>query len=231
MIIFTEEQSKQIVDTLLSANNIYLQEKQEKSKKMVVSRGYSWVRSNIIDNTFVKAKLDFIFDSKIEKAGESWQYAKFYVQHEEYGKILLLIKKLPTLLQLSQYLLNYAKSNRSFINEITSLKDSKDVVDRMDENIQLSLDVFQDEDDIVNLDFDKFFVITYDLDEDGQINSVMLKVISERGEVYNLQDLSQYIYISSVSPIQIGNEEIKGLPEVIDNRVFYGVPPKEKEMK
>ncbi|MDR0300470.1 MAG: hypothetical protein LBI13_10420 [Streptococcaceae bacterium] len=233
MEIFTEEQAQQIVDTLKLGYNVYIQERLDKKRDMFASSGYAWVRGNIIDDAFVKANLGFINNPVVAIAGQSWEYVKFNVQHEEHGKILFLVKNGTRLntREPSGYLLDYAKANRSLLKEITTISSESDKNTNWNDGEQLAFDLGIIEGNDFEGDFDCFFILAFELGEDKQINSVAVTALDEQGSLHVLQNLSQYIQSSPIEPIQGKDEEIRGLGEELDERqVFgYGVPIEREE--
>lgn len=233
--VFTEEEAQIIVDTLLEGNNQYLQERIDKRKSMEVSGGYAWTRPNHLDDTFAKAKLPFISNYKVKKAGESWQYLEFHSNNAS-KKTMLIIKNRPRLEatferkghKQSQYLVDCAAINKEIA--------SQDKKTRAVETIQLEL--FADEPDFGDVlvqeqfkEFEAFYVIVYGVDEFKHISSVEVVMPNPYTEILEgVQDLTHCLEKTEI--VQLEAEELQQFPEEAPMlSEEYGYASKEQEEK
>lgn len=211
--IFTPEQSRKIVDTLIVGYNNYLNERITKYREMAVSDGYAWTKANHIDDAFAKAykkgELDFITDFNLERAGQSWGYLEFEGE-SRLGKTLIIIKNMTRLSQTfekssdrqpSQYLLDYAQISIPFIKKHIGDYDGfaeQVVLDILPvkENYHVPLETVREK-------FEEFFVIVYESNAYAQLQSVQVVVLNpENQQIVPVQDLTMYLAESSIPQVE-----------------------------
>lgn len=230
--IFNREQSQKIMDTILSGHNSYLELRLKMKREMEVSTGFAQTKSNFIDDAFAKAikskELDFINRFDLAKAGESWEYLEFRSQ-TDLGRVLLIVKNLIRLKQTfekrnnrkqSQYLLDYAQKCRKFLEDNIEQITFDSDLGISDNNSKITTDQFEN-----------FFVISYETDENKHIVKVEIDVLDPDSQVViAVQTLTGFIQSSSVE--QLSDDELRSINEIPvspDSPENFGYVAKEEE--
>ncbi len=196
-----------IVDGTLSGYLNYLDERRKKKDEMNVSGAYAWTKGNHIDDQISKlAKgqgLSFIPD----KAGYTWDYLKF-ILNEQNENYLIIIKNSKRIQQTfdgkelkdDNYLVEFSDINTA------PFKNAGVTFIERPEQIQLELNdpeeiqaVFNKESLKVTQKYDRFYVVTYEIDEQSKdIKSILLTMPNrETMSLVEIDDLTEYIVNSS----------------------------------
>ncbi|MFD1850669.1 hypothetical protein ACFSC5_11660 [Oceanobacillus bengalensis] len=220
------ELNEYIVDGLMEGYREYLEIRREKARKMKVSGAYAWVKGNHIDDQVARACKPYGVESKLAKAGLTWQYLQFQHQDE---KILFIVKN-------SRYfheeqvdrgrdangkIRNGKMSYMENLMKINSEIDFSNIkTDNTNDSVQLQLfedNLLSEEDNVeiakIESNYDRFYIITYEIDESQLISGISLFMPNPiDNKAYLIDDLTTYINPES---IQIDDE----LKEVLSNDV------------
>lgn len=194
-----EDVNLAIVTGMLNGHKSYLNERNQKKEELLVSGGYSWVRGNHIDHHVAKKIQTIGCEYNISKAG-SWDYIQMVVKNED-EKYLVFVKP-QTFIEDHEknpkgYVVAHGKFNENLVNSIgfkEFLGDSYS--EQMDFSESLGFFLPSDIKEIQS-DYDRLYLISYELDSEKLISGVQLFVPYEK-QVYSIADLSEYIEKSGV---------------------------------
>ncbi|GIO25502.1 hypothetical protein [Ornithinibacillus bavariensis] len=221
----TTELNQRIVDGLMDGYREYLEVRREKSRSMKVSGAYAWVKGNHIDDQVSKACKLFGVESKLAKAGLTWQYLQF--QHHE-NKILFIVKNAryfnkEQVSRGKDALGKASKNKMSYMEDLMRINSNIDFksipTERANRSIQLELleEGFLNEQDHYDIgkiksEFDRFYIVVYAIDESQLISNISLFMPNPKdNKAYLIDDLTKYINASNM--VQIDDE----LREVLIN--------------
>ncbi|WP_029265718.1 spr1630 family ClpXP-sensitive toxin [Virgibacillus alimentarius] len=218
------ELNQNIVDGLMEGYREYLEIRREKSRKMKVSGAYAWVKGNHIDDHVARACEPSGVESKLAKAGLTWQYLQFQ-HHDE--KILFIIKNARYFHEeqvdrgrdVNGRIRNGKISYMEDLIRINSDIDFSNIKTHTSNN-SVQLDLFEDnllseEDNLeiakIESNYDLFYIVTYEIDEGQLISKISLFMPSPSdNKAYLIDELTPYIKPES---IHIDDE----LKEVLSN--------------
>ncbi|MFD2195070.1 hypothetical protein [Oceanobacillus bengalensis] len=183
-----EALNQRIVDGLMEGYREYLEVRREKSRNMKVSGAYAWVKGNHIDDQVAKTCLSYGVESKLAKAGLTWQYLQFQHQDE---KILFIVKNARYFNREQVNKGKDAKGNTrnaklSYMEDLMKINSGIDFnhlkTDNSFDTVQLELleeNFLSEEDNIeiakIESDYDVFYIVTYEIDENQIIVFCNLK--------------------------------------------------------
>lgn len=227
--VFSSEESQVIVDALLMGYRNHIDERIQKAKELKVSGAFAWTKGNFLDSALVDSGC--FKNWKKQRAGYSWEYLEFEVQNEYYGDCLLIIKGAKRLKDSynnknkSQYLSEYAKINREVVKKI---KNERGIVDG--QGVQLELFPMEVSnftvDDTFQTQYQSFFILKYETDENSKFVSIEIVMPDEFGNLYPIQDLSEFISSSNVEFTDEQNAALMSFPEETIPMEEFNIIPK-----
>ncbi|SNU07573.1 hypothetical protein SAMN05216470_1014 [Streptococcus equinus] len=227
--VFSSEESQAIVNALLVGYRNHIDDRIQKSNELRVSGAFAWTKGNFLDSALADSEC---FESwRKQKAGYSWEYLEFELQNEKYGDCLFILKGSKRLdssyntKNKSQYLSEYAKINRGTVEII---KKERGIVNG--QSVQLELFPKEDSnsafDDVFQTQYQSFFIIRYETDENSKFVKVEIVMPDEFGNLYLIQDLSRYISSSNVEFNDEQNVALFNLPEETMPMEEFNIIPK-----
>ncbi|WP_375200628.1 hypothetical protein [Bacillus sp. RS11] len=202
-----DELNQKIVDGLMEGYREYLEVRREKSRSMKVSSAYAWVKGNHIDDQVAKSCESYGVKSKLAKAGLTWQYLQFN-QDEE--KIMFIMKnakyfneeqvdqgkdakgvtrstKMSYMTKLMEINLDVDFGNIETENASDSVQ-----LELIEEHFWGKLDTTEIEK--TNSKYDRFYIITYEIDENQLISKISLLMPNPvNNKAYLIDDLIKYV--------------------------------------
>lgn len=228
-----DELNQKIVDGLMEGYREYLEIRREKSRSMKISGAYAWVKGNHIDDQVAKACESYGVQSKIAKAGLTWQYLQFKYQDE---KILFIVKNA-----------RYFDEEQVDRGKDANGKTRKTKMSYMKELMNINLDVdfgsikteepkgsvqleliedlnLSEEDELaiskIESNFDRFYIVTYEIDESQLISNISLLMPNPfNNKAYLIDDLIKYVNASH--NIDIDDELKDALSNSVDTNDDY----------
>lgn len=172
---FSDKISKSIVRGIMKGYKSYLHERKQKKEEMVISSAYAWVRGNHIDHHVAVECEPFGITPIPSLAGYSWGYLQFQYVYE---KSLFLIKskssnKQPSQNQGDHYIKSLAKINRN-INFTEAVANISEQLELIFDPVPVHADSIEDEIIEFNQQFERFYIITYTIDEQKRISDISL---------------------------------------------------------
>ncbi|NBJ68893.1 MULTISPECIES: hypothetical protein [Clostridia] len=226
---FDEELAQGIVDGILLGYKEYLAVRREKKEELKISSAYAWVKGNHIDDSIARNIKEFGVKTNISKAGYAWGYLQFTYNDE---KILFIIKNG---MKSGSKLPSNRKNNmeNNYLSKLAQINRNADFTPAKGEDIvseQMSFDDFPIDDENLEKEitestskFDRFFIVSYTIDESKMIASIDL-LLPNPHEMVVYRSASWSKYIDS-SPIKIENDElqtVKGEKEpLLPNQSLY----------
>ncbi|WP_047979747.1 spr1630 family ClpXP-sensitive toxin [Ornithinibacillus contaminans] len=226
------ELSQKIVDGLMEGYREYLEVRREKSRSMKVSGAYAWVKGNHIDDQVATACEEYGVESKLAKAGLTWQYLQFQHQDE---KILFIVKNAryfnrEQVSRGKDATGNLNNTKMLYMEELIKINSSIDFlnINTVETNDSIQLQLFEesflsDEDNFeigkIEPNFDRFYIVTYEIDENQLISKISLFMPNPiDNRAYLIDDLTQYINpTNSVFIDEELKEVLSTSAEVINN--------------
>jgi len=235
----SRELNQKIVDGIFEGYRDYLEVRREKARTLKVSGAYAWVKGNHIDHHVAIACEPYGVESKIAKAGLTWQYLQFKNDSEA---MLFIVKNAryfnPEQVDRGKDALGRTRNKKiSYMEELMQINseiDFKEVPLEQGNSTQLELQLIEDshlnEDvkkEIVKLKpiYKRFYIVTYKIDENQQIEQIRLWMPNPaNNKAYLIEDLTKYI--NGTHTISI-DDELKNilindnvLEEGLDAHVF-----------
>lgn len=232
--VFQDAQAQRLVDAILLGYNQYLQLRIQKAKELEVSGGFAWTKTNYIEDAVFKGHHD-VMTCKKKKAGQTWEYLEFDVQ-TEHGRTLIIIKsgaRLPqvygkTAKEKSKYLYKMAEINRSYIDRQRDLSTKPEMAIQL----ELMLDLDMSVDNVYETSFDRFLIITYEVNQNDKrlLSAIKIYMPDPVNEVLReVQDLSVFMKTSTVEPIHDSEDVLKHLADKDVQVEDFDIVPLEQE--
>lgn len=205
-----DELNQKIIDGLMEGYREYLDIRREKARVMKVSGAYAWVKGNHIDDRIANACESYGVESKLAKAGLTWQYLQFKHLDE---KVLFIVKN-------ARYFDEEQVDKGKGANGKT--RDAK--MSYMDKLMEINLDIdfgsikteesngsvqleliedlhLSESDDMaisaIEANFSRFYIVTYEIDENQLISKVSLLMPNPvNNKAYLIDDLIKYVNAS-----------------------------------
>jgi hypothetical protein len=208
---------QEIVTGILKGYKDYLGVRQDAQQRLRVSAAYAWVRGNHVDSAVdVEVEGDEGVDSSVKKAGYTWEYIQFQYNPEDADSRALIIIKAANNLNKAFKLDAKAKNNNSdnYLYRLSTINDSLASHGALDgkEKGSIQLDLFnREEQDLSETEisgFDRFYVVTYEVDaESKMISNVSLTMPNAQNMTITLiEDLTDMIANSGV---EISDEDVR----------------------
>jgi len=214
------ELNQRIVDGLMEGYREYLDIRRERSRAMKVSGAYAWVKGNHIDDSVANACESYGVESKLAKAGLTWQYLQFKQLDE---KVLFIVKNARYFDEEQVDMGKDAKGNTkdakmSYMTKLMDINLDIDfgVIKTEESNGSVQLELIEDlylseADDIaiakIESNFNRFYIITYEIDESQLISKISLLMPNPvNNKAYLIDDLINYVNASHELVI---DEELK----------------------
>lgn len=241
------ELNQKIVDGILSGYKSYLAERKRASEMLKISDAYAWTRGNHVDsNVWEQCQSLENVSCTDGKAGRSWRYLQITLNSNN-KKYLILVKNATSAkntfdaatadVNKDNYLFGFARANNHLVQdgELKGHVAGQMSLDLEGQPNQSDLTEFEAQNGDV-AQFDRFYIVTYDTDENKMIKNIYLTVPNQQKmTLYIADDLTAYIEKSNV---EISEEELAAvkndrIPEsTYSNGEFsfgYEVPAKREE--
>lgn len=220
-----------VVNGVMRGNKRYATMRSSESEWLSVSAGLAWSRSNYIDSGIVHEIEDTEnndFDFQTAKAGYAWQYIQFGVDNA-----LVVIKPnhahdvisstSGTSVFQSPAMKELAKVNEKFFEDT-------DIDKQNGKQIELKFGQMTDEIDEImqnakenNIIFSKFFVVTYTVDNNKNIDEIHMFMPNPYSEKFELvENLTGYIDRNDMAYL-LTDQEVQSLdnePEIMNPNYF-----------
>ena len=211
----------------------YLDIRRERSRTMKVSGAYAWVKGNHIDDRVANACESYGVESKLSKAGLTWQYLQF--KHLD-GKTLFIVKNARYFDEEQVDKGKDAKgktkdAKMSYMSKLMDINLDIDfgVIKTEESNGPVQLELIEDlslseAGDMaiskIDSDFNRFYIITYEIDENQLISKISLLMPNPvNNKAYLIDDLIKYVNASHEFVI---DEELKdALSNSVDTNDDY----------
>lgn len=245
-----EPLNESIVDGIFEGYRDYLDVRRKMFRELKVSGAYAWVKGNHIDHYVALACEQHGVESKLAKAGLTWQYLKFTHENE---KILFIVKNARyfdpkqvdkgkdargrTRQQTNSYMYNLMQiNNRIDFDNIPDKRYEKYLQLELLEDFQINL--FKNEDNKgINTQFDRFYIVTYQIDQNHYIEEVRVWMPNPiDNNAYLISDLQDYIGSKRIHRIEI-EDDLKSIltqshiPEGTIDHTSFGIVLDAKEKK
>ena len=216
MYKFTDEMSTSIVKRIMEGYKSYLNERIQKKKELIISSAYAWVQANHIDHYVAKETKNLGINYIPSKAGYSWGYLQFQNIND---KVLFLIKNGAAIErnaakkrtnQENNYLEQMARkingkinfSNHATVNEQLDLFRLYDQIQAVPDSIEKEIEELEDQ-------IDRFYIVTYTLDEQKMISDISLCLPHpETFQLHRVDSLTRFI---DTIDIEFTDEDFAGI--------------------
>lgn len=221
----SSEVNKAIVNGIMEGYNNYLEERKRAAKKYRIHTAFAWVKGNVIDDSVATLCEPLGFECKVANAGVAWKYLQFKNQGE---KMLFLIKNAK---YFNSEAVNKGKDIRGntkhnttnymepLINinakvEFPNIEHFNFELQRQQQLQLFGLDDYQSIDEDSIKDYQKFYILTYNIDANYMISEINLWMPNPTDNIaYQVEDLS---YLLGAESWHI--EEVEGdLKDILSN--------------
>lgn len=234
----SSELNESIVDGIIEGYKDYLQVRKDAARKLKVHGAYAWVKSNHIDHHVAVQCEKYGVASQLAKAGITWQYLQFVKADD---KVLFLLKNAryfdPKAVdkgldasgrrrtKKANYMENLITINEgiNFPKEAKTMKYEKSYQLELFEDPQ-SLTISKEDIAEISKQFNKFYIVTYEIDEEFLIHSIKLLMPNPaNNKAYIVDDLSSLINTKTSHIIEIEEETkeiLQSSAEIYDASAF-----------
>lgn len=216
--MLAKELNQKIVDGIIEGYREYLEVRREKAKALKVHSAYAWVKGNHIDHHVAVACKPLGVESKVAKAGLTWQYLQF---ENEDKKMLFIVKNAryfnPEEVNIGKDALGQTRSTKiTYMQDLININSGIHFINSLPvkskEPQQLELELLEDywlrEDDNdaiakIKTNYDRFYIVTYEIDEGYQISEIRLWMPNPaNNKAYLIDNLTTYINASHTIEIE-----------------------------
>lgn len=213
----SNELNQSLVDGIFAGYSDYLEVRREKSRSLKVSGAYAWVKGNHIDHHVAVSCEKHGVESKLAKAGLTWQYLQF--MHED-EKILFIVKNARYFnseqVDYGRDAMGRTRNKKiSYMNELMQINSGIDFnnvpIEEIESSLQLELELIEDvklsETDNIEISkikssYDRFYIVTYKTDENQQIEDIRLWMPNPvDNKAYAIENLTNYFNASHIIDI------------------------------
>jgi hypothetical protein len=202
------ELNESIVDGIIEGYKDYLRVRKEAARNLRVHGAYAWVKGNHIDHHVAVQCEKLGVESKLSKAGVTWQYLQFSVDDI---KTLFLIKNAryfdPNAVDRGKDTYGRPKSKKSaYMEEFISINEEVEFPNKTNKALaghsrqlvlfdELPFDSLTAEEvSEIAKEYDKFYIVTYEIDDEFLISGINLWMPNPSdNKAYLVEDLSAYI--------------------------------------
>lgn len=207
----------------------YLNERRQKQEEFLISSAYAWVKGNHIDHYVAEESKVFGITHIPSKAGYSWGYLQFQNVDE---KVLFLIKSGSAIERKKTQTKgnredNYIEKLAKKINtDITFTTDSTNKNEQLElrlfDNVQMNPEFTEEEVERLNNQFDRFYIVSYTLDEGKMISDISLYL--PHPETYDLYHVDSWKRFFETVDIDFREEDFSGIRDEkeIETQVTIG---------
>jgi len=225
---FIDELAKSIVKGIMSGYKSYLYERKQKKEELVISSAYAWVKGNHIDHYVAQESEAFGIRYIPSKAGYSWGYLQFQNIDDN---VLFLIKSssaismnnsVPKGNREDNYIEKLAKINKDLDFTTINANESEQLELRLFDAGQVILDTMEDEAENLSNLYNRFYIITYTLDEEKMISNISLCL--PHPETYDLYQVDSWNRFFDEVDIDFSEEDFSGIRDdkEIETQVSIG---------
>lgn len=198
-----------LVDGLMAGYKEYTDIRRERANNMIISSAYAWVKGNHIEDNVARSCRELGVQYISAKAGMTWRYLQFYIGEES---ILFIIKNAKyfnadEVTQGKDAKGKTGSANMSYMKKLVNINSHIDFrqvkLEKVTGYVQLSLfndyplndlDVQEIDKIATNRRIDRFYIVTYEIDENQLISQISLFMPNpEDNKAYLIDDLTQYI--------------------------------------
>ncbi|MED3539314.1 hypothetical protein ABEX53_29515 [Bacillus toyonensis] len=212
---FSDNAIQHIVDGILKGYKSYLVERKEKSKTLIVSSAYAWVKGNHIDH-YVKMECDKLgINFKKAKAGYTWGYLQF---KNEDDRIMFILKNTSTISDTMPTSKNKFDEEINYINKLSEInndvtiygkpikKESK--IESKPKQLNIWGTDLEIEEEVLKQKFKRFYIIAYSIDSETKWLSDIQLILPDPATktMYRIDSWKKFI----------GTSKIEFLPEEFD---------------
>lgn len=204
----SEELNESIVDGIIEGYKDYLRVRKEAARNLKVHGAYAWVKGNHIDHHVAVQCEKLGVESKLSKAGVTWQYLQFSVEDI---KTLFLIKNAryfdPEAVDRGMDTYGRSKSKKSaYMEEFISINEDVEFPSKPNKTLgpqsrqlvlfdELPFDSLTNEEvSEIAKQYDRFYIVTYEIDEEFLISAINLWMPNPLdNKAYLVEELSDHI--------------------------------------
>ncbi|MFT8321014.1 MAG: DUF5986 family protein [Bacillus sp. (in: firmicutes)] len=201
---FSDSLSQNIVKGIVEGYTSYLAERKQKKAEMNISSAYAWVKGNHIEHAVSKVCGEGI-DYTLSKAGYTWGYLRFINKEH---KVLFIIKNSSALEPIVRSAKKENVNEENYLSQLAEINKNLDFpepIRQVENSEQLGFTLFEDgffvdtkdacnELDKVKKEFNRFYVVTYAIDEAKMISEIHLTLPSPAlSHFYQVADWTQLI--------------------------------------
>ena len=230
----SEQLNESIVDGIIYGYKDYLSVRMEAARNLKVHGAYAWVKGNHIDHRVAVECKKFGVTSNLARAGLTWQYLQF---RKEDDNALFLLKN-------ARYFNSNAvdkgldasgkprKQKASYMEKLIPINIDIDFPKELDashydKSIQLELledqglvPISVEKSENISTEFNKFYIVTYEIDEEFSINSIKLFMPNPvNNKAYLVEDLSRLINTKPSHVIEM-EEDTKSILQSLTDTVY-----------
>lgn len=221
------ELEQQIVNGIMKGEQNYLRMRLRENPNLIVSNGLSWARGNYIDTyvgkeTETNSKVTY----NIAKAGYAWGYLQFAYAQSERNKSLIFVKNIRTIgpqfngssTNISDYINEYAGINNHLVNN--GKLEGRGI------NGSFQMELLPSKSMIDSNDVDRFYIVTYDHDEGGQLSKIILTMPNQRtNKLFQVEDLSELMNNSGIEfnddELNVAGDNNSNIPDAVYGQQKY----------
>jgi len=204
----SEKLNESIVDGIIEGYKDYLRVRKEAARNLKVHGAYAWVKGNHIDH-YVAVECEKLgVESKLSKAGVTWQYLQFYIEDV---KSLFLIKNAryfdPEAVDRGKDTYGRSKNKKSaYMEEFISIKGNIKFPNKSNKTLgsqSLQLALFDEipfdsltKESVTEIakQHERFYIVTYEIDDEYLINDIKLWMPNPvNNKAYLVEDLTELI--------------------------------------
>lgn len=236
------EINEKIVDGVIEGYKDYLEVRRSVARKLRVHGAYAWVKGNHIDHYVAEYCEPLGFESKISRAGVTWQYLQFT---NEKNKSLFLIRNAVYFDENSvakgKDVHGKTRNNKSiYMNELMNINREVNFIEiekQINNPINKQLTLFEEngmkiipQEEISGMthDYNKFYIVTYTIDESHLISKINLWMPNPYdNKAYLIDDLTGLIGTKPSHHIELEEETLAILESNNEqlglNAINYGI--------
>lgn len=227
----SEALNESIVDGIIEGYKDYVQVRKEAARHLKIHGAYAWVKGNHIDHHVAVHCEKNGVESRLSKAGVTWQYLQFYIEED---KSLFLIKNAryfdPEAVDKGKDTYGRSKTKKvAYMNELIRINENIDFPintnkNRDNQSIQLALfdeipflSLSKEEASQLAKQYNRFYIVSYEIDDNYFIDTIKLWMPNPiNNKAYLVEDLTELINTKTSHIIEIEDETKAILKNSID---------------
>lgn len=234
--------NESIVDGIIEGYKSYLEVRKSVAKKLRIHGAYAWVKGNHIDHYVAEHCEPLGIESKISRAGVTWQYLQF--TNAENNSLFLIRNAMyfnENSVTKGKDAHGKTRNNKSiYMNELMKINNDVNftaIEEQMNNPISKQLTLFdenrmevisREEISGITSEYDKFYIVTYSIDENHLISQIKLWMPNPHdNKAYLIDDLTGLIGMNPSHDIPLEEETIAILDSTAEqqnlNAINYGI--------